>query len=82
MGVVEVANGPGGGGLPDGLGQPLLQPGIDLAVKVMAFDEVEAGDNAHVHRRDDHRGCSGDADCMAYIRFAPLLKGLHAGTNR
>ena len=82
MRVVIIANGPGGGGLPDGLGQPLLQPGIDLPDKVMPFDNIESSDDAHVHCRDDQRRHPGDADCMAHIRFAPLLKTLHAGTNR
>jgi hypothetical protein len=60
----------------------LLQPGIDLLDKVVPFDKVEAGDDAHVHCRDDHRRRPRDADCVAHIRFAPLLKSLHAGTNR
>jgi hypothetical protein len=80
--VVVVANRPGGSGLPDGLGQPLLQPGIDLSVKVVPLDNVEAGDDAHVHCPDDQRRRRRDTDCMADIRFAPLRESLHAATNR
>ena len=60
--VVVVANRAGGCWLPDGLGQPLLQPGIDLADEVVPFDKVEADDDAHVRGPDDHcrRGCDSD----------------------
>ena len=82
MRVVVVVDGPGGGGLADGLGQPLLQPGIDLPDEAVPIDDVEAGDDADVHGPDDHRRRRRDAGGMGHIRSAPLRKSLHAGTNR
>ncbi len=82
MRVVVVVDGPGGGGLPDGLVQPLLQPGIDLPDEAVPVDDVEAGDDADVHCPDDHRGHDGHPGGMGHVGSRHCGAGLHAGTIR
>jgi hypothetical protein len=80
--VVVVIDGASGTGLMDGLGQSLLQPGIDLPQEAVSFDNVEPRNDAHVHGSDDHRGNGGHACCMSHIRSTPQRANLHDGTTR
>jgi hypothetical protein len=80
--IVISVNGGGGVGLASGLFQSLLESGIDLTDKMMPLDEIETGDNTHVHGGDDQSGNSGDAHRVTDIRPAPYRITRHAGTIR
>jgi hypothetical protein len=80
--VVVVIGGASGTGLMDGLGQSLLQPGIDLPQEAVSFDNVEPCNDAHVHGGDDHRDNGGHACCMSQIRSTSQWANLHDGTTR
>jgi hypothetical protein len=52
--VLIVADRSGGSRVADDLIQPLVQTSIDLVHEPVPVDDVESGDDAYVHRCDDH----------------------------
>jgi hypothetical protein len=79
--VVVVADGPGGSGLADGLGQPLLQPGIDLPDKVVPIDKSKPA-TTHTYIAPMITVATTATRAAWPHTVAPLRKSLHAGTNR
>ena len=73
---------PAAAGLTGGLVQSLLQPGIDLPDETVPVDDVEGGDDADVHGRDDHRGHGGHTRPRGPHTVPATSASLHAGTTR